>query len=47
MHVSFNLLVDGTVQACSLIPTPVFDHVQGAGGKEEARRTRHVSFGVR
>ena len=25
----------------------VFDHVQGAGGKEEARRTRHVSFGVR
>ena len=51
---SFNLPVDGTVQASSLIPVfrelegrEVFDHVQGAGGKGEARRTCHVSFGVR
>ena len=39
---SFNLLVDGTVQASSLIPTPVFDHFQGPRGKGEAKRTRRV-----
>ena len=51
---SFNLLVDGTVQASSYIPVfreldgrEVFDHFQGPRGKEKARRTRHVSFGVR